>query len=50
MQIIVLLSLINSTRHFGVKAVVLLFVMQGTKNTLFGSGTTELTFLNFELE
>ena len=45
-----LLSHIKSTRHFGVKAVVPLFVMEGTKNILFGSSTTELTFSNFELE
>ena len=41
---------IKSTRHFAVKAVVQLFVMEGTKNILFGSSTTELTFSSFELE
>ena len=35
---------IKSTRDFGVKAVVQLFVMEGTRNTFFGSSTTDLPF------
>ena len=40
-----LLSHIKSTRRFGVKVVVPLFVMEGTKNILFGSSTTDFFFV-----